>query len=488
MDFFDPQKQKQHAIRLAVGYALIAVVLILATTVLLYRSYGFGLDENGRVIQNGLVFVSSTPEGATVYVNGKKYKDQTNTRMDIPDGEYTMEITKQGYRTWERSFSLEGGSIERFYYPLLFPVKPKASVTKQYATLPAFTTQSIDRRWLLVGAADQNSFDLFDLKAKKPIARPLTVPVEVLAAGSTTKAWSAVEWSRDNRHILLQRSYLDKTSQPGNEYILFDREDAASSQNLSVVLGFTPTTIQLRNGAYDTYYVFDAPSKQLFTASLKRPTPQPYISDTLAFASDANTVTYVTAQDADAGKVRVMLREGDGRPFTLRQLPADTLYLLDMARYSGKLYAIVSAQSENRAYIFRDPLRALQSDPNEPLVPTQLLKLQAPTHVSFSANKRMVLAESGDHFAVYDAETKRAYLYQASLPMDGTQGFARWLDGFRMSYASGGQLVVMDYDGANGQALGKVASFPPFFDPDYRFMYTVTPESALTNTALRIDK
>src|SRR5688500_16801596 len=105
MDFFDPEKQKKHAIRLAIGYAVIGVVLLLATTVLLYRAYGFGLDKEGRVIQSGLVFASSRPDKASVYLNGKLYKDQTNTRVELPSGQYLIELKRDGYYDWKRALT-----------------------------------------------------------------------------------------------------------------------------------------------------------------------------------------------------------------------------------------------------------------------------------------------------------------------------------------------------------------------------------------------
>ncbi|MET0779823.1 MAG: PEGA domain-containing protein, partial [Candidatus Saccharimonadales bacterium] len=88
MDFLDPKKQKAHARRLTLGYALIGLVLLLGTTILLYLAYGFGIDKNGRVIQNGLVFISSQPSGADIYINGQS-KGQTDTRVVLPAGSYT---------------------------------------------------------------------------------------------------------------------------------------------------------------------------------------------------------------------------------------------------------------------------------------------------------------------------------------------------------------------------------------------------------------
>lgn len=486
MDFFDPQKQKRHAIRLAVGYAIIGVILIMATTVLLYRAYGFGLDKEGRIIQNGLVFVSSRPSGADAYLNGVKYKDQTNTRMDLPSGQYQLELKRNGYHDWKRALTVEGGSVERFDYPLLFPKQLKTETTKQYGAALGMSAESPDRRWLLLSTAEQNKFDLFDLNVKQPSSQSLTVSSEALAAGSTTTGWEFLEWAKDNRHVLLKRSY-DRSGQLGAEYILLDRERPDLSQNLSVALGFTPTVIELRDQAYDQYYVYDQNSGQLFTANLEEPTPQPYISGVLAFTSEKDTIVYVTAQDAAAGKALVRVKVKNDPSLLIRQVPAGATYLLDMAVYEDELYLAAGASSENRVFFYRDPIGILKARPKEPLAPVQILKVDAPNHVSFSANKRFVIAENGDKFAVYDAETDRGYAYQSGAPLDAPQVHAAWMDGFRLRYVSGGKVVVFDFDGTNMRTL--TAASPnhlPFFDRNYRYMYTLDLQNALTRTALLI--
>jgi hypothetical protein len=484
MDFLDPEKQKKHAIRIAIGYALIGLTLLLATVILLYRAYGFGIDKEGRVIQNGLVFVSSRPTGGDLYVNSKKHKDQTNTRMSLPSGQYVMEVKRNGYHSWKRVMTVEGGSVSRFDYPFLFPVSLSSTVTKQYDAAPGLATESPDRRWLLVGVADQNSFDLFDLDARQPTAKTVAMPTEILAAGSNTKGWELVEWSANNRHAVLKRAY-ERSGQTAVEYVLFDRQDPALSQNLSVLLGFTPTTLELRGGAYDQYYLHDQNNGELFTATIKKPTPQPLISNVAAFTAERDMVLYVTTTDAPTGKALVRMQKNDEVPVTLRQVPANTPYLLDMATYDGAPHVAIGAQVENRVHVYRDPMRALNDDPTVPLVPLQILKVAAPSHVSFSANKRFVVAESGDRFAVYDAETDRGYAYQINMPLDMPQLHATWMDGFRLSYTSGGKLIVFDYDGTNMQTLTPVnPAFVPFFDRDYRSLYSISPTNALSATPL----
>jgi hypothetical protein len=486
MDFFDPEKQKRHTIRLAIVYALIGTALVLATVVLLYRAYGFGLDKEGRIIQNGLVFVSTRPADAQVYLNNKLYKDRTNTRLDIPSGQYALELKRQGYHTWKRALTVEGGSVERFDYPLLFPTKLTTTTTKAYTATPGLVTQSPDHRWLLAGLADQNMFDLFDLNAKAPLAAPVAVPLDILAAGSTTKGWEVVEWARDNRHVLLKRLY-EAPGQSAAEYIMFDREEPEASQNLSILLGFTPTKIELRNQAYDQYYLFDQPSGQVFTANLRRPTPQPLAAGVLDFTTEGDRLVFVSSSGAAAGKVAVRIQENDDPALTMRQIPASDRYLLDAAVYAGDVYVAAGSATDNRVSVYKDPVGRLKDAPNEPLVPLQVLKVTAPTHLSFSPNKRFVITENGNTFAVYDAETDRSYAYQVKLAPDASGAHATWLDGFRLTYVSGGKTAVFDYDGNNLHSL--VAASPthlPAIDRTQRFLYVLNPQNTLTSTALLI--
>src|SRR5687767_3789876 len=165
MEFLDPKKQKAHLIRLAIGYVLIGTALILTTVILLYRAYGFGIS-NGEVIQNGLIFVSSRPNPADLYVNGQKREETTNARLLMQAGQYTFELQRDGYRSWKRAINVEGGAVVRFDYPVLFPAKLTAETTRKYDVRPALATQSPDQRWLLVqAAAAHNVFDLYDLNA-----------------------------------------------------------------------------------------------------------------------------------------------------------------------------------------------------------------------------------------------------------------------------------------------------------------------------------
>jgi hypothetical protein len=488
MDFLDPKKQRAHTIRLFAGYVLVVIALILTTTILLYQAYGFGVDKHGQIIQNGLVFVSSTPNPANVLVNGQR-RDNTNTRLNLPAGQYTFEVSRDGYRNWKRAVSVEGGSVEHFDYPFLFPTKLTTSAIKKYSTPPQLALQSPDRRWLMVQQPDVLSkFDLLDLNAKKPIdtLKTVTLPDNLIAQASGT--WELQEWSTDNRHVLLKHIY-QKDGQQASEYVLVDRQTPEESVNLTDKLGANPTKIELRNKKYDQYYLFDQPSGKLTTATLKEPQPVAYLDHVLDFKSHGSDVMlYATTKDATEGKVTLNVRDGD-KTYTIRQATPSSKYLLNITQYSGSWYVAAGSQVENKVYVYKDPMDQLNDRPDEAPAPINILKVDAPNYVAFSDNARFIMAENADHFAVYDAENDKGYAYAIKQPLDTPQIHATWMDGHRLDYVSNGKVIVFDFDSANRQTL--VAHNPsiatPLFDQRYKYLYTFANQTTSDGAQTAID-
>jgi hypothetical protein len=487
MDYLDPKKEFRHHIILFIGYICIAFAIVIATLVLLYQAYGFGIGKNGQVIQNSLVYFSSQPNPADIFINGKLNRARTNTRLSLPEGTYNIRIAQDGYRDWNRRVELEGGSVQHFDYPFLFPktLTPKSIAT--YPSAPLFTSQSPDRRWLVTAQATKpGTFDVYDLKnpAKAPL--PVTLPVSLSTVPtSPDEVWQPVEWADDNQHLLIQH-----TSSGKMEYLMLDRTAADQSVKVSTVLGTTPPKLSLLDKKYDRYYLFDQTSGVLQSASLKDTTPRPVLEHVFAFQSYKNdTILYATDNQAPAGKVLIKLVRGT-ETHTLRTFPAGTNYLLDLTEYSGTLYTAVGAGSVNKLYIYRDPIGQL--DARSPaLVPSQVLQVPGINYVSFSTNAQFILAEGGQQFGVYDIENKAGYKYATTKPLDQPIIHASWMDGDRLTYVSGGKTIVFDYDNKNEQVLLTADSrYLPAFSPNYRrmFQFSANPaangQTDLTQTEL----
>jgi hypothetical protein len=475
MDYLDPGKQLRHRIILMVGYVCIAIAIMIGTLILLNQAYGYQL-KNGVVIQNGLVFFSSQPDPATI--SGLPVKAKTDNRLLLPAGIYHVSLSRPGYRTWQRNVQVDGGTVEHFDYPFLFPANLQTQKLQTYTSALSMMTQSPDRHWLLVQepATTSLTFDMYDLTNPTKAPVDVALPAGIANAATTSETWQVVDWADDNVHLLLQHTYDGKT-----EFILFDRTNPDQSINLNTTLSANPTQLTFDNKKYNLYYLYDSTTDALSTASLSAPTPVAVQQHVLAYQTyGTDTVLYVTDANTPAGKVQVNLTIGS-QTYPVRTFPAGTTYPLDLTTYGNLLYVAAGATSDNKVYIYKNPVGQLSAQPKQALVPAQVLHISAPNYVSFSANAQFIMTENGTQFGVYDIENLNGYIYTTSQPLDSPQTHANWMDGDRLFYVSGGKLIVFDYDDTNSQTLMNAsADWTAVFAPDYKYVYVLSPNAAAT--------
>lgn len=475
MDFLDPKKKRAHRIRLFIGYGLMAIAIGIATTILVFEAYGFDLDrKTGTVIQNGLLFIDVHPEPAQITLNGED-KGQTDARLVIPDGQYTVKLERDGYRDWQRTFRLEGSRIERLVYPFLFPEKLDSEDVQLYASAPAFSTQSPDRKWVLVQRIGSlATFDLFDLSKDRVNATELVIPPALFSKnGVGAHSLELAEWSNDNRHVLLKHIY-----DGGFEFIMIDREDVGQSLNVNRALGQNPVNISLRDKRFDELYMHAAPGGAVVLGSLRTRTVTPLLTSVIVYKTySTEEVLFVTSEGAPEGKVLVKIRAAD-KTYTLRELPAnDANYMVDISKFEGGWYMLAGASSEKKAYVYKDPFDILNrtTGNNVPAPETVLKTNGVGQYVSFSTNVRFMAMQSGSEFAIYDAESDRLHRFDTKFTLAPNEK-ARWMDGHRLTLNSEGKLKVVEFDGNNPQELIELSGNSlPFFDRDYDRLFSLSP-------------
>lgn len=486
MDYLDPNKELKHHIILLMGYVLIAIAIVIASIILLYQAYGFGLGKNGTVIQNGLTFFSSQPHPAKIYVNNTLNNSTTNTRLVLPAGIYQVKLARDGYWDWQRTIELAGGSVEHYDYPFLFPKVITTTRVQTYKAAPGLVTQSPDQRWLVISQPDSiTNFDVYDLKNPTKVPLMMSLPVGLLSKASNSENLQLEEWSDDNQHVILQHNFDDKT-----EYILLDRTNPEQSINLNITLAINPSKLTLVNKKYDRYYIYEAATATLQAISLKSPVKTALLQNVLAYKSYGDdSFLYVTDSNAPAGKVLVKMTRGSTTS-NIRSLSSSPNYLLDLTRYSGTMYVAVGATNGNKVYIYKDPLGQLAKQPDQAVTPVQVLHVEQPNYLSFSDSAQFIIAENGIRFGVYDIENKTGYNYSAQSPPDTPQLHATWMDGNRLNFVNNGKLNIFDYDATNHQTFINASSnYLPAYTPDYKHVYVITANAAngqfdLTETSL----
>jgi hypothetical protein len=488
MDFLDPKKKRAHHIRLFVGYFLVGLALFIGTMVLFFEASGFDVDrKTGAIIQNGLVFIDAHPAAATVYINGTD-KGQTDTRLVLPAGPYDVELKRPGYRTWKRTFNLMGSTIERLVYAFLFPEKLDSKDLQVFQAPPGLVTTSPDRHWLLIQQPGTvTNFNVIDLSTDTNAITALAVPNAVLTPGPGTNSLELVEWSTDNRHVLIKHTF-----QGGSAFIIIDREDPSQSLNLNQTFpNISLDSVKLRDKKFDQYYVLSIQDGSLTSLDIRSRVPTVIASRVFAFQPHgADVLMYVTDEGAPAGKAFVRIREGT-TTYTLREIAASPSYLIDLARFENNWYMAVGSVSDPRIHIYKDAFDTLKKGGNVTVVPYTVLRIDNPQYLAFSANTRFIGVQSGSRFAVYDAEEERHYTYDTKLALLPNQK-AAWMDGHRYAVVSAGKLVVFDYDGINLQTLIDTnPNYIPFFDRDYNALFTISTsmtdstKQAVVRTELR---
>lgn len=441
MDFLDPRLRRSYNRRLVIGYILITIVIGLASIILVYGAYGYGINtKTGQITQNGLLFVDSQPAGAQVILNNQ-YSVSTTARLVLAAGDYNLVVRKTGYIDWQRKVTLDEHSVARFNYPLLFPVKPVTSVVKSYSSLPGMISQSPDGRWLVTESPD-GSFDVYDTNALDKPPQSSSLPTALLGDQGASQQYSAVEWTDDNNHLLLKHSYAG-----GSEFIIFDRSKPEQSINITKLFNISADQVYLRNKKFGQIYIYDQTAATVRAGDISKPgTTQLLLDHVLAFSPyGANLASYVTNTNAPTGEVAVRLFD-NGKTFPLAFLNTANNYFLKAGQFNGHWYYVVGADSQPHINIYKDPLNSLEARPSAKAQPQTAINLNGAEIVSFSVANRFIAAEKGNNFVVYDLGVQKNYSYSLSTSLAGP---LRWLDEAHLIGQANGQLMVIDYDSLN---------------------------------------
>lgn len=475
MDFLDPKKKQQQKIKLAIGHLLMVILVCFGTFILVLLSYGFDLNrKSGEIIQNGLVYIDSAPDNATIKINGVEHGSKTNTRLSLPEGKYTIEISKDSYRTWKRTFTLDGGVVERFTYPALYLADLKPEELQTFDTPVGFVSESPDRRWIVL--QQKNSLDrltVYDLRTRqneRPTSSVVSLPGNLLTSASGNHEIKLVEWSTDNQNLLVSHAWSG-----GKEFAVINIDEPAKSFNVSQALGRNPSDINLFDKKVEKLYTYDAPSKTLQIFDVRTKQFSDVAKNVISFKPHGDDkVLLAISLTSDPTKADIILKEKD-KSHKIREITAAAKIPMDMAKVGDSWYVVLGVQADQKTYIYKNPIDFINGNTDPDKVALLAMGSKGPIdQVSFSQNVRFVLSQNGQHFNVYDIETKRRYSYEIKEPFDKTAK-TTWMDGHRLTTHSKGKVLIFDYDGTNIQSMvAGNAGLLTMFDRDYTELYNIS--------------
>lgn len=104
---------------------IITVVVILISAgiaILLTKGYTFSPGQ-GRVVGTGIISVSSTPSGASIFLDGHLTSATDTTISSLSPREYAIRIIREGFIPWEKTISVKEGLVTEVK-ATLFPSIP----------------------------------------------------------------------------------------------------------------------------------------------------------------------------------------------------------------------------------------------------------------------------------------------------------------------------------------------------------------------------
>lgn len=100
------------------------VIIVIAATAAIFFSKGYTFSpKEGRVVGTGLISITSTPDGASVYIDGHLTTATNTTISQLKPRTYNIKIVKEGLIPWEKNIEVSEGLVSEIK-ATLFPALP----------------------------------------------------------------------------------------------------------------------------------------------------------------------------------------------------------------------------------------------------------------------------------------------------------------------------------------------------------------------------
>lgn len=437
--------KKQLLIQRIVLYSIMTVSVITIVTGIVLFILGYRLDSvSGRLAQGALVQFDSTPEGADVTIDGEHTGNRTASKRTVLAGLHNFLITKDGYHPWEKSLTLQAGTLTWLDYIRLVPTTLQPETIATYDKVYDEIASPDRRKLLLQERAAVPTFQLIDISDRQVRTSTIELPRSLYSEG-TKHTFAMSSWDAGGRFVLLRHVYDKKT-----EWLVLDTQNLSRSTNVSRPLGlalddvrFAGTNGNLLFGLTDgTVRKLDLSNETISRALITNVTTFDLF--------ETNIITYVGTNSDGTRQVAGIYRDGDDAAHVLRTVNNLTTPLhIDATRYFSDDYvaiaqgAVVTVLKGRYPSSSRDDTTSLQ----------RLAEFEAVDTVdqlTFSPRGSYVVARSDRAFASYEVEHQR--LSRAVIETDSTReapDALQWLDLAYLWTVYDNTLSIREFDGTN---------------------------------------
>jgi|SRR5579885_1354110 len=227
----------------------ILLLLIAATTAVVlygkgYRIYNFGQGEP-KVGKTGILHVTSDPTGAQVAIDGH-LTTATESTIDLPPGQYTITMSKDGYFTWTRKIKIQEEDVTNVDASL-FPVAPRLdSLAAQGVKNPLVDPSGTKIAFEIDSSANNNKkngiyiLNMNGSSVPLPMMSAQSSSIQIADDTLVPFSTASLSWSPDSTQLLATIPASGQTSQ--TTYLLDATSLNDSPQDVTAILNTTLAT------------------------------------------------------------------------------------------------------------------------------------------------------------------------------------------------------------------------------------------------------
>ena len=479
---------RAQAVRLIIVYTAMTLVVLVSLTILLLFIQGYRFNAADRSLeQGGLVQFESKPSGATVTFDNRVLSRKTATRLSATSGSHTVVINRDGYRPWQKTITVDPGTVHWLNYVMLVPdeLEPTTEFTYQQIdqSLPAYKKNKL----ALLPDDNQPRVDIIDAGLSQPSKKTVEIPERLVVAGDSSSVVKIelISWDETANRLLAKVS-AGKSSQ----WLVVDTREPARSVNISSLFADNTPVQQVLFDARSSKHVYVLSKNSLYRVAYEDSTVPEPIATNIASLSQSlqGVIAFTTTYD----KEEKSRSTGYYTPGADRTKSIQSYYdngspslRLRTGEYFDDQYLVV--QYGSTVEISRLSLHP--SDDDQALTPVSIATINLEDgveYLDFSPTERFVVAQHKSSFTTYDLE----HLSVDSATVRGespVKSQLTWLDDFHIWSGRDDELRIYEFDGQNGSFIGDIGKNQiPLLTKSGKYLYFVSPVNDKQQSLLRV--
>ncbi|MDN5274287.1 MAG: hypothetical protein JWP06_188 [Candidatus Saccharibacteria bacterium] len=466
--YHQPSKRKQ-IIQRAVIYGLMSATVIGLVIVLVFVMLGYQFNgDDGRIEQGGLVQFDSRPTGGTVSIDGASFGTRTPSKTTLLAGQHFVTMTRDGYRSWQKSVNVIAGSVLWLNYTRFIPNDLKPANVEDFSSVSS-TSVSPNSKWMAVKEnPSDTAIHLVDISGDtvKPATLELPAGSYTPSSEGKTHSFVLVKWDPDSRYIIVKHTYDDTKT----EWLVVDTQNVADTKNVTKLLSIDASNVVFSGNNPKILYAqigSDVRRLDIGLATMSRP----LVSNAAEFSIyDDSTIVFSTLVDPDTKKRSVgYYDEGADKIQTIRTYTDDGTALLHLAigKYFNDTYFAIA---------YGDKVDVLKGDFSHPSKAKQVASATiagGAQYLSIPTDGRFVAAQHDDTLVVTDLELNKT----TTTKLKGTSEVKeqmQWLDTYTVWSDRDSMVRLYEFDGANQHDIMPVTpGLNVTLNPDAKYLYGI---------------